>query len=159
MTERNTHLLDWLSDGYTHCQHGTKEWCEGYLHNARDVIKAQDDHIASLAAELAELRAGSIRFAVANATLEADLAEARVALEPFAAFAEKAGRFVQGRADFGGSPIMPTKHFRLADFQRAARARSGEAAAMTSNEPDENGPRDTSTGNTGPDNDSGLTSV
>lgn len=41
------------------------------------------------------------------------------ALKPFAAFAEKAGRFVQGRADFGGSPIMPTKHFRLADFQRA----------------------------------------
>lgn len=41
------------------------------------------------------------------------------ALEPFAAFAEKAGRFVQGRADFGGSPIMPTKHFRLGDFERA----------------------------------------
>jgi hypothetical protein len=44
------------------------------------------------------------------------------ALEPFAKFAEKAERFVQGRADFGGSPIMPTKHFRLADFRRARAA-------------------------------------
>lgn len=44
------------------------------------------------------------------------------ALRPFAAFAEKARRFVQGRADFGGSPIMPTKNFRLADFERAEQA-------------------------------------
>ncbi len=47
---------------------------------------------------------------------------ALTALQPFAAFAEKARRFVQGRVDFGGSPIMPTKQFRLADFERAEAA-------------------------------------
>lgn len=47
---------------------------------------------------------------------------ALTALRPFAAFAEKARRFVQGRVDFGGSPIMPTKQFRLADFERAESA-------------------------------------
>ncbi|MER9471021.1 hypothetical protein [Mesorhizobium sp. M0520] len=56
------------------------------------------------------------------ASLEAEREALREALAPFAAFAEKAERFVQGRAVFGGSPIMPTKNFRLADFQRAARA-------------------------------------
>jgi hypothetical protein len=53
--ERNTHLLDWLSDGHTHCQHGTKEWCEAYLHNARDVISAQDAALASTQEEIARL--------------------------------------------------------------------------------------------------------
>lgn len=51
--------------------------------------------------------------------LQRENAELREALRPFGAFAEKAERFVQGRADFGGEPVMPTKHFRLADFRRA----------------------------------------
>ncbi len=33
------HLLDWLEGAYTHCQHGTKEWCEGYFKDAIDEIK------------------------------------------------------------------------------------------------------------------------
>jgi hypothetical protein len=41
------------------------------------------------------------------------------ALQPFAAFAEKAEQFVDGRVADGGSPIMPTKDFRLSDFRRA----------------------------------------
>jgi len=42
------------------------------------------------------------------------------ALRPFAAFAEKAEQFVEVRAADNGSPILPTKDFRLADFRRAA---------------------------------------
>lgn len=47
------------------------------------------------------------------------IAELEAALEPFGAFAAKARRYVHGRADFGGSPVMPTKHFSLSDFERA----------------------------------------
>ncbi|MCG7507106.1 hypothetical protein [Mesorhizobium retamae] len=57
MTERSTHLLAWLEDGYTSCQHGSKEWAESYLHNARDVIVDQDTRIATLERQLAEARA------------------------------------------------------------------------------------------------------
>ena len=39
-TRKMTHLLDWLSDGWTHCQHGSREWCEEYLANARTYIDA-----------------------------------------------------------------------------------------------------------------------
>lgn len=59
-----------------------------------------------------------------NARLREQIKVKNEALEPFAAFEEKAKRFVQGRADFGGSPVMPTKHFRLADFERARSALS-----------------------------------
>lgn len=44
------------------------------------------------------------------------------ALQPFAAFAEKAEKFVDDRSKDGGSPIMPSLDFRLADFKRAANA-------------------------------------
>ena len=50
---RNTHLLDWLDDGFMHCQRGSRDWCEEYIKNAAEVIRAQDDHIASLEAALA----------------------------------------------------------------------------------------------------------
>jgi hypothetical protein len=46
----------------------------------------------------------------------------RAALRPFAEFAHKAEQFVDSRAKSGGSPIMPTKDFRLADFERAKAA-------------------------------------
>jgi hypothetical protein len=57
-----------------------------------------------------------------NAALEhcwALLAEASVALSPFDAFADKASSFVDAAARAANDPIMPTKHFRLNDFQRA----------------------------------------
>ena len=54
--------------------------------------------------------------------LIAALEEAREALKPFAEFAPKVEQFVDGTATFGGSPIMPTKAFSLADFRRAAKA-------------------------------------
>lgn len=46
-------------------------------------------------------------------------AAAREALAPFAAFAEKAEGFVKARAEDGGSPILNSTDFRLADFKRA----------------------------------------
>ena len=46
----------------------------------------------------------------------------RNALQPFADFADKAEQFVEDRAKDKGSPIMPTKDFRLADFKRARNA-------------------------------------
>jgi hypothetical protein len=58
--------------------------------------------------------------------MKREMAELREALRPFAKFAEKAERFVQGRADFGGEPVMPTKHFHLSDFRRARTLIQGE---------------------------------
>lgn len=51
----------------------------------------------------------------------------REALKPFGAFCERAEGFVQARSEQGGSPIMPTKYFTLADFRRARAALKGEA--------------------------------
>ena len=45
-----------MKDGYTHCQHGSKDWCQSYLNSAHDYIEA----------------------------LEAELQKARESLEPFA---------------------------------------------------------------------------
>lgn len=44
------------------------------------------------------------------------------ALRPFVEFADKAEQFVEARAKDNGLPIMPTKDFRLADFNRARAA-------------------------------------
>src|SRR6185437_6518818 len=60
-----------------------------------------------------------------DALAQRDALSARVkaleeALRPFAAFAQTVEQFVDDRARDGGSAIMPTNHFRLADFQRAA---------------------------------------
>lgn len=53
---------------------------------------------------------------------EAEIELLRAALKPFAAFAEKAEAFVEARAKDGGSPILPSTDFRLADFRRARNA-------------------------------------
>jgi hypothetical protein len=47
------------------------------------------------------------------------------ALKPFAEFAPQAERFVSDAAKNDGSPMMPTKHFRLSDFERARAALKG----------------------------------
>lgn len=54
--------------------------------------------------------------------LRAEIDLLRDALRPFAAFSEKAEAFVAARAKDGGSPILPSTDFRLADFKRAAAA-------------------------------------
>lgn len=51
---------------------------------------------------------------------EAERDEAVAALKPFASFHQQAEGFVQARAEQGGSPILPTKHFCVDDFRRAA---------------------------------------
>jgi hypothetical protein len=55
------------------------------------------------------------------AELKAHVVKLEAALFPFAAFADRAKQFVTDRATDGGSPVMPTKHFRLSHFE-AARA-------------------------------------
>lgn len=64
-----------------------------------------------------------------NARLKAEVADLRAtvntlreAIKPFADFAEKAETFVGDRAKDGGSPILPSKDFRLSDFRRARAA-------------------------------------
>lgn len=37
---KDTHLMEWLKNGHTHCQHGSKEWCQSYLDSARAYIAA-----------------------------------------------------------------------------------------------------------------------
>ena len=51
LVERDTHLLEWLDDAYVHCQHGSQDWCESYLHNAGAVIRSQDTVIQTLQRE------------------------------------------------------------------------------------------------------------
>ena len=47
------------------------------------------------------------------------LEEAREALSVFAAFSDKAERFVDHKVKFGGTAILPVKDFRLSHFRRA----------------------------------------
>lgn len=45
-------------------------------------------------------------------------------LVPFASFAPQAQALVAARVADGGSPVMPSKHFRLRDFERAVELRN-----------------------------------
>ena len=62
------------------------------------------------------------RIEIIEPDWEAMAKELLEALKPFANFAPKVEQFIEGTMKFGGSPIFPTKEFRLADFQRAAAA-------------------------------------
>ena len=42
----NTHAPEWLRDGYTHCQHGSRKWCEGYLNSVADFLDTVDRILA-----------------------------------------------------------------------------------------------------------------
>lgn len=70
------------------------------------------DHFVEAADAIEELATTHQR------TLEA-LREAREALLVFAAFSDKAERFVEHKAKFGGTAIFPVKDFRLSHFRRA----------------------------------------
>ncbi|MGB6087751.1 hypothetical protein [Parvibaculum sp.] len=54
--------------------------------------------------------------------LTAENERLREALRPFAEFALYVHMLVEGRAANGGSPILPTKHLRKSDFDRARTA-------------------------------------
>jgi hypothetical protein len=62
---------------------------------------------------------GGFALAILRTIATDQIAPLMDALRPFASFADKAEQFVEGRAEDGGLPIMPTKDFRLADFRRA----------------------------------------
>lgn len=57
---------------------------------------------------------------------DAEIERLKEALTPFADFAPYVEMFVEGRSQFGGSPVLPTKHFRQSDFARAQAALAGE---------------------------------
>lgn len=40
MKAKNTHLMEWLPQGYDHCQRGSRDWCQGYLNSAHEYIAA-----------------------------------------------------------------------------------------------------------------------
>lgn len=51
---RNTHLLDWLPEGYDHCRLGSKDWAQAYLNSAKDYIKAFESAARSLMNKIGE---------------------------------------------------------------------------------------------------------
>lgn len=61
-------------------------------------------------------------------TLESRVRDLEAGLRPFAEFAPEAEGFVIRAANTGELPVMPTKHFRLADFRRARALLSVTAA-------------------------------
>lgn len=98
--------------------HGYPVASDGTDDNALDAFKNERDYIAK-----------SGRHKTTVAAMEwalREIEQLRTALAPFAAFAEKAETFVAARAKDGGSPIMPSSDFRLADFERAAAALSSQ---------------------------------
>lgn len=75
-------------------------------------------------------------------TLESRVRDLEAGLRPFAEFAPEAEGFVIRAANTGELPVMPTKHFRLADFRRARALLSGTAAEGDGWLPIESAPRD-----------------
>lgn len=49
---RNTHLLDWLPEGYDHCRLVSKDWAQAYLNSAKDYIEAFESAARSLASKI-----------------------------------------------------------------------------------------------------------
>jgi hypothetical protein len=85
---------------------------------AGDLTPAQI-RIETIIKAAAELGIGGFALAQLRTTVTEQIEPLTEALKPFAAFAEKAEQFVDARVEDGGSPIMPTKDFRLSDFRRA----------------------------------------
>jgi hypothetical protein len=104
--------------------------------------------VEELKRELADLqhdieRAQNAATLEATARVEAEaqrdaavdrVAELEAALEPFAEFAPFVSQFVEGRAKFSGSNVLPTKHFRRAHFERAAELLARRAASARGRE-------------------------
>lgn len=60
---KDTHLMEWLKDGYTHCQYGSKDWCQSYLNSAHGYIESLEaelikanERVATLATSLSKAR-------------------------------------------------------------------------------------------------------
>lgn len=81
--------------------------------NLSSIVASGIDDVAGAALDDAESRVQS---------LEEEVKVLREALKPFAEYAPYVDMFVKGRAAQGGSPLLPTKHFRLSHFQAASAA-------------------------------------
>lgn len=88
------------------------------LRKANGLTPAQK-RIEAIVKAAADLGMGGFALAKLRSVATAQIEPLTEALQPFAKFAEKAEQFVEDRAADGGSPIMPTKEFRLSDFRRA----------------------------------------
>lgn len=77
------------------------------------------ERVEAIIKAASELGMGGFALAKLRTAATAQIEPLTEALKPFADFAEKAEQFVEARVEDGGSPIMPTKDFRLADFKRA----------------------------------------
>lgn len=80
------------------------------------------ERIEAIIKAASDLGMGGFALAKLRTVATAQIEPLTEALKPFATFAEQAEQFVEDRAADGGSPIMPTTHFRLADFRRAKAA-------------------------------------
>ena len=88
-------------------------------------LSPAQDRVEAIVKAAADLGMGGFALAKLRTVATAQIEPLIEALRPFAAFAEKAEQFVEDRALDGGSPIMPSKDFRLGDFKRAKALLSG----------------------------------
>src|SRR5581483_9232427 len=86
---------------------------------ATSAATSAQKRIEAIIKAAANLGMGGFALAKLRAVATEQIEPLAEALQPFAAFAEKAEQFVEDRAADGGSPILPTKDFRLSDFRRA----------------------------------------
>lgn len=85
-------------------------------------LNAAQQRVEAIVKVASEMGMGGFALAKLRTVATAQIEPLVDALRPFAAFADKVEQFVGDRAKDGGSPIMPTNEFRLADFRRAAAA-------------------------------------
>lgn len=53
---KNTHLMAWLKDGWSHCRMGSKDWAQSYLDSAHDYIEALERNNTAIRLENEALR-------------------------------------------------------------------------------------------------------
>ena len=93
------------------------------VHAICEDIRDAIDHIAALESEIAQLRDGSIKFAIANAKLGARCTELEAALEPFAKEAEAWADMWEDAF----TPIIDTNHL----CENCGHSNTDEAANFT----------------------------
>lgn len=77
------------------------------------------ERVEAIIKAASDLGMGGFALAKLRTVATAQIEPLTEALRPFAEFTEMVEQFVEQRAADGGSPILPTNHFRLADFKRA----------------------------------------
>ena len=90
------------------------------FHKGPELTPSQE-RVEAIVKAAADLGMGGFALAKLRSIATSQIEPLVDALKPFAAFADK---FVEARAKDGGSPILPSTDFRLADFTRAKSALS-----------------------------------